>query len=842
MEFVVKIAKREIRGGIKGFRIFMICLALGSMALAAISSMKKSIDVGLDEKGIEVLGGDASIKITYRFATEQELDFIKMNSSSFTETTDFRSMAAILKDDTVLDSTLIQVKGIDGNYPLYGKIKLQPDISLTNALDEREGTFGVIVSQSLLTRLDLAIGNKIRIGDNSFEIRAQLIKEPDAGSNTFSFAPKVLAYNSGLINSGLLGLGTMFDTEYKLVSPDIDIERVKQATKKLFKESGMRWRDSQNATPGIDRFVDRLTSFLLLIGMAGMAIGGIGVALSVTVYLETKSVTIATFKTLGAKDSTIFSVYFLIIILLAIGGSTIGALLGAFVPIVLEPFISPRFPIPITFGFYVQPILSAIFYGVLTAILFSLWPLGQMLKNSIANLIRNFTNATRVTPDRIYQILTGMTLLLIVLSFSLRSPKPLISISVFCGIGISLIALVIMARCIKVICAILAGRKIFKKSLKTHLALSSLGGPNNEITLTMLSVGLGLIVLATIGQIDNNLRSNIDNDLTERAPTFFLIDIQDSQLQPLKNLMLDSGYVSEFSTAPMLRGVISHINGIPAKQFVGDHWAIRGDRGLTYSKSIPQNSTIIDGDWWASDYDGDPLISFAHNEASEMGLSLGDKITVNVLGRDLTGTIQNFRDVNFATMRINFLMVFNPHALELAPHSHIGTIYSDQNYEATLLKSISHNYPNVTAISMHDTLSQVSETLATITTISRWSSVITILIGLVVLVGVAIATEKKRTYEACLLKTLGASNTQILTSFALRSLIIGAGAGLMAITVSNLASWGIISGFMNSRFSIDLIDASIIILVGIITNTIAGLFFAQRPLSASISQTLRHKE
>ncbi len=842
MESVIKIAMREIRGGIKGFRILMTCLALGSMALASISSIKKSIDVGLDEKGIEVLGGDASIKITYRFATEQELDFIKMNSASFTETTDFRSMASVVENGTVLDSTLIQVKGIDGNYPLYGKIKLQPEISITNALSEKNGIFGVIVSQSLLTRLDLLIGDIIRIGNNSFEVRARLVKEPDAGSSTFSFAPKVLAYNLGLIESGLLGPGTMFDTDYRLASPDINLEKVKQSAIILFKESGMRWRDSKNATPNVDRFLERLTSFLLLIGMAGMAIGGIGVALSVTVYLEAKSITIATFKTLGAKDSTIFSIYFLIIIILATAGATVGAFLGAAVPILLEPFISPRFPIPITFGFYFQPILSAIFYGVMTAMLFSIWPLGQMLKNSVATLLRNFKNIHKKTPDWIYQILTMIILFIIVTSFSLKSPKPLESISVFCGIAVSLIALMVMARFIKTSCVLLAHSKFSKKSIKTHLALSSLGGPNNEITLTMLSVGLGLIVLATIGQIDNNLRNNIDKDLTNRAPAFFLIDIQDSQLQPLKNLMLSSGYVSEFTTAPMLRGIISHVNGVPAKEFVGDHWAIRGDRGLTYSKSIPQNSVVSHGDWWDSNYNGEPLISFAQNEASEMGLAIGDKITVNILGRDLIGTIKNFRDVDFASMRINFLMVFNPGALETAPHSHIATIYSAQNRETALLRQISKQYPNVTAISMREALSQVSETLATIATITRWSSIITIIIGLVVLIGVAVATEKKRAYEACLLKTLGASNNQILISFTIRSLIVGTGAGLMAIAVSNLAAWSIISGFMNSRFSIDFIDAFIIILIGIGTNTFAGLFFARKPLMASISQTLRHKE
>lgn len=842
MRYAFKIAIREIRGGIRGFRIFIICLALGTMALAAINSLKKSIDVGLKEKGVEVLGGDISIRLTYRFATKSELDFIKTNSSEFTETTDFRSMAAVINGDKVSDSTLIQVKGIDDKYPLYGQMKLYPEITLGKALVKKNNIYGVIVAKSLLARLDVTLGDKIKIGNNLFEIRAQLIKEPDAGSSAFSFAPRIIAYNSGLIESKLLGLGTMFDTDYRLKSPNIELEKTKQKAGKLFSESGMRWRDSKNATPGIDRFVDRLASFLLLVGMAGMAIGGIGVALSVTVYLEMKRITIATLKTLGASDFTVFIIYFLIILVLAMVGSTIGAIFGALIPILLEPFIAPKFPIPIIFGFYYQPILNAVFYGILTAIIFSIWPLGRMLNNSVTSLLRNFLNQTKRFPNPIYLILTTITLASLVLSFSLRSPKPLLSIGVFLGIAFSLLGLLTMAKCIKAVCAIFSKHKIFKKSLKTHLAVSSLAGPNNEISLTMLSVGLGLIVLATIGQIDNNLRQNIDNNLAERAPTFFLIDIQPSQLDPLKRIMLSTGQVTKFSSAPMLRGVISEINGIPAKDFVGDHWAIRGDRGLTYSKVPPQNNRITDGQWWDSNYEGEALISFARKEAKEMGLSIGDKITVNVLGRDLIGTIKNFREVDFATMRINFLMVFNPSALDLAPHSNIATIYSDDKSEATLLKIISTNYPNITAISMRDTLAQVSETLSTIAEVTRWSSVITIIIGLVVLIGVAIATEKKRSYEACLLKTLGASNSQILSSFTIRSFIIGAGAGLMAILVSTLTSWAIISGFMNSSYSFNVANASLIIAAGVITNVSAGLFFAKKPLSASISQTLRYKD
>ena len=842
MATTLKIALREIRGGVKGFRLFIICLALGSMALATISSTKKSINVGLDQKAVEILGGDVSVGFTYRFADKNELDFIKKNSSSFTETTDFRSMAFVSENNIPVDSTLIRVKGVDNKYPIYGEIKTTPNIPITDALKKIDGVYGLIVAEPLLNRLDLILGDQIQVGDKLFAVRALLLNEPDAGGSTFSFAPKVIAYNEGLIASGLLTLGTMFDTDYKLKAPGIDLKQMEEKATELFKQSGMRWKDSSEATPGIDRFVDRLSSFLLLIGMAGLAIGGIGVALSVTVYLEGKNVTIATLKTLGANDNVIFNSYFLIILTFAIIGSTFGAFVGVIIPITFGPLLASKFPIPIIFDIYYQPILNSIFYGILTAIVFSTWPLGRMINKNVSTLIRNTPTKKIILPYFRYQLLCICTLLVLIFSFSLRSPQPLLSIGVFCGIAISLVSLLMMAYGIKIMCMTLVRKNVFKNSLRVRLALSSISGPNSEVSLTMLSVGLGLIVLATIGQIDHNLRYNIDNDLQEKGPSFFLLDIQNSQLQSLQDLMISSGEVSNFDSAPMMRGIISKINGIPAEDFAGEHWAIRGDRGLTYSEYPPQNGEIIEGEWWEPNYSGDPVISFTANEAEEIGLSIGDKITVNVLGRDIVGTITNFRDVNWASMQINFLMMFNPSALKAAPHSHIATIYSDASSEASVLRQISKDYPNITAIPMRDTLKQVSETLSTIASITRWSSIITIVIGFVVLVGVSAATERKRSYEACLLKTLGASNSLILLSFTLRSSIIGAGAGFMAITVGNLSGWTIVSLIMNLPFNFDSETAITIILLGIITNLLASLVFAQKPLSVSISQTLRQRD
>jgi len=297
--------------------------------------------------------------------------------------------------------------------------------------------------------------------------------------------------------------------------------------------------------------------------------------------------------------------------------------------------------------------------------------------------------------------------------------------------------------------------------------------------------------------------------------------------------------VSQTSTAPMLRALISKINGAPTSELALDHWALSGDRGVSYANSPPKNNAVSKGSWWNENYSGEPLISFSKTEAAEIGLSIGDTLTINVLGRDLTGTISNFREVNFASMEINFLMIFNTFSLQNVPHSYIATVYLTENYERELLRTMAKNFPNITAIPIRRILARVSENLQTLATITRWSSLITIITGIIVLIGVAINTEKYRVYEASILKTLGATNRVILQSFALRSAMIGLCAGIFAIIFGGIASWSIIKFVMNGAFRFDLLSAVIIVLTGLAINLFISILFSQKPLSSAVADTLR---
>lgn len=292
----------------------------------------------------------------------------------------------------------------------------------------------------------------------------------------------------------------------------------------------------------------------------------------------------------------------------------------------------------------------------------------------------------------------------------------------------------------------------------------------------------------------------------------------------------------------MLRGIITQINGRPAEDVAGEHWVLRGDRGVTYSDLPPEGTNITHGEWWSEDYSGPPLVSFATEEGLELGLELGDEITVNILGRDIVASIANFREVDFSTAGIGFIMSMNPGALAGAPHTFISTIYADDEAEAEILRDISNAFPNVTAIRVKDAIDRVSEVLAGIAAAITYGALATLVTGGVVLIGAAAAGIHARTYEAAILKTLGASRKTILSSFTLRSAFLGAAAGIVAIAAGAMAGWGVMTFVMETDYVFEPVSALLIVSGGVAATLLAGLVFAWSPLAARPARVLRARE
>jgi len=841
MTIAWRIARRELRGGLKGFRIFLACLALGVAAIAAVGSVRAAIEAGLAREGASILGGDAEMSFTYRFADDAERAFMDQIAERVSETVDFRSMVVIDRAEG-FERGLTQVRGVDGAYPLYGAVVLDPPLSLDAALATTDRP-GAVMDQLLIDRMALQIGDVFRLGTQDFELRAALVTEPDGAAGGFGLGPRTIVTLAGLEGSGLLAPGTLYDSQYRLALPEgADLAALQTAARARFEDTGLRWRDSRNGAPGVQVFVDRIGAFLVLVGLAGLAVGGVGVSAAVRAYLEGKVETIATLKTLGAEGRTIFAAYFIQVGLLTLLGLALGLALGAVLPLVFAPIIAAQLPIPIVFAIYPGPLAEAALYGALTALIFTLWPLARTEQLRAAALYRDAAGGSRAWPRPVWLgVIFGLSALLVGVATWLSGIERL-ALGTAGGILGSLLLLALSARGIRALARRMSRARALRGRTALRTAFGAVGGPGSEATSVVLSLGLGLAVLAAVGQIDSNLRAAIQRDLPTVAPSYFFVDIQPDQLAPFLDRVTGDPAVSRVDTAPMLRGIITRINDQRAQDVAGDHWVLQGDRGVTYATSAPPREEIVAGQWWPDEYAGPPLAAFAAEEAAEIGIGIGDRITVNILGRDIEAEIAALREVSFENAGIGFILTLSQNALAGAPHTHIATVYAEEAAEAAILRDVAGDAPNITAIRVRDAIDQVASALRSLAAATSYGAAATLVTGFIVLIGAAAAGERGRVFEAAVMKTLGASRAGILASFALRAALLGAAAGAVAILAGALGGWAVMRFVMETTYHFEPVSAFAIILGGALATLLSGLAFALRPLAARPARVLRARD
>ncbi|UUV06429.1 ABC transporter permease [Ruegeria sp. YS9] len=832
-----RLARRELRGGLSGFRIFLACLALGVAAIAAVGSVRTAIQTGLAQEGASLLGGDAELEFTYRFADPAERAWMQQTSAGVSEIVDFRSMA-VVPGATGPERALTQVKSVDAAYPLVGSVRLEPEIPLEDALNGSSGLPGAVMEPVLMDRLGVSVGDRFSLGTQEFILTAALLDEPDSAADGFGLGPRTLVRTEALQASGLLEPGTLFSTKYRMILPrNADLSDVSAKADAAFEGTGMRWTDARNGAPGISEFVNRLSAFLVLVGLSGLAVGGIGVSAAVRAYLTQKTETVATLRTLGADRATIFQTYMIQIGVLSVFGIVIGLTLGGLAPLVLAPLLESQLPVPAVFSLYPQPLIEAAIYGLLTAFLFTLWPLARTEDVRAATLFRDALSSARPFPRLIYVVATGVGLLLLIALASWFSGSTRLTVWTGGGLVGALALLALAAYAIRKLAR--AGASLARGRPTVRWALSAISDPREGAGSVVLSLGLGLSVLAAVGQIDGTLRNAISGNLPDVAPSYFFVDIQKDQMPGFTERLQSDPAVSRIESAPMLRGIITQINGRPARDVAGDHWVLEGDRGVTYSVQPPPNARLTAGEWWAEDYAGAPQVSFAAEEAEEMGLNLGDQLTVNILGRDITAELTSLREVDFSTAGMGFVMSMNPSALAGAPHSFIATVYADEQAEAAILRDLAGQFPNITAIRVRDAIDRVSGLLAGIAAATSYGAGVSLLTGFLVLIGAAAAGEPARRYEAAILRTLGADRSHILRSFGLRSVLLGAAAGCVALFVGILGGWAVATYIFDTEFTVIWSSAFGIVLAGIGVTLCAGLVFALRPLSVRPARILR---
>ncbi len=800
-----RLAGRELRGGISGFRLFLFCLALGVALIAGVGSVAEAIRAGLARDARSLLGGDVELRLLYRAASAAQLEAFR-SAGRVSEIETLHSMARKASGSARL---LVELKAVDRAYPLSGQVALSPAAPLAAMLAERNGIWGAVGDPEVLQRLGLKLGERLSLGSLTYELRAVIQREPDRGADAFLLGPRLMVAGESLAATGLIQPGSLVYHLYRIAyRPGVDAKAFLADLARRFPNAGWRIRGLDDASPGVKRFIDRTAMFLTLVGLSTLLVGGVGVGNAVRSYLESKTETIATLKCLGASAASIFAIYLSLILLLALGGVAIGILVGALAPVLAAGPLATHFALELAAGVYAGPLLLGAGFGLLTALGFSLPALMRARDLPPGQLFRDMVEGRRIGWGRSLQhrrfwadlaLIASVGAALAALALASAGDRSLTGWFVFAAL-----CTLVVFRLLAAGVARAARRLARNRRGMLRRALADLAGPRAPTGSVVLALGIGLTVLVAVAMVEGNLSHDLEQAMPARAPSFYFIDIQPNELADFDALVRSAPGVSDYERVPMLRGRITRMRDIPVARLPPprrEGWVLQGDRGLTWAASLPRGSRLVAGAWWPADYKGPPLVSLDAEVAEAFGLKLGDHISVNVLGREITGTIASLRRFDWASLAINFVMVFSPGILEAAPQTHIATVRIDPERELEFQRKITDRFANVSAIRVKEALASAERILATMTTAVAAIALVALAAGIAVLAGAVIADRRRRVYEAVVLKVLGATRRDILLGLALEYGLMGLATAAIALVLGSLAAaafvrWGLEGDFI----------------------------------------------
>jgi len=756
-----RIARRDLNARFRGLRLLLACLFLGTGALAAIGTLTAAIESELS-RGQELLGGDLEIEVWQRDLTKQEQSVLSEIGavSGGTRLQAMASSGASSGAGSEINTAPIELKAVDDNWPLYGTLTLT-DGRTVGAPAEGEAW----LAQGAIDRLAIKPGDNFTIAGTSLRAAGIIENEPDRLSEGFQLGPTIIVAHQFPASAGLLAPGAMYQSKYRIAFADSRAPQAVQAQlEKIFPSAGFKYRTRDNASPGADRFIEGMGEFLILVGLAALVIAGIGIGGGVTSYLEARRSAIATLKILGASSRDIARIYALQIGATALLGSALGLIAGILATPLLARALQGLLPVDSGFVFKPGALLIAGAYGLLVAFIFAVTPILRARRFPPMALMR-----ARIAPlpqDRraLGWVLGAIAAITALVMFTAR--QPLASGGFLLGAAAMLGLLALLGWGIRK----LAERMPRPASPLRRIALANLHRPGAATGALVTALGFGLSAFVLLAAVQSSIRGNIQQRVPVTAPDYFVLDIPRSQLSKFEQLVLDEQPKANLRTVPALRGAILAYGPKGAMIRVADMpeipdaaWPLRGERGLTYAEDLPTGNSLIEGQWWAPSYDGEPLVSVDADFAEAIDLQLGDYLTIGLLGVERTAKIANFRQIDWGAMGFNYVLVFSPNAIRDAPHNLAATIdLPDGAPTGPLLRRLVKDFPSSSVIEIGQVLTQARAILGQVGAATFAAASVAVLAGLAVLIGAIAAARALRTYDTVMLRVLGASGRQIL--------------------------------------------------------------------------------
>ena len=802
---ILRLALRDLRGGLSGLWIFLVCIALGVTAIVGVDSLARALDGGLARQGRTILGGDASFSLIHRRLAPEEEAFLGRFGKLSTIAT-LRAMARAGSGD----AALVEVKAVEPSWPSLGAATFRPPAPPAEALGEKDGVFAAAAEEALLARLDLKIGDAFRLGEAQFVLRAVVASEPDRLAAGVGFGPRLLISQAALEATKLVQPGSLVRWTTRVLmggAPDETAVRAFIATAgRAFPEAGWETRTRLEVSPDFKRNLDRFAEFLTLAGLLSLVVGGVGVANAAQGFVERKRATLAILKAIGATGTGIVGLAVVEFMAVALAGALAGMGAGAAIPFAIDALFADLLPIPLAPSVDGGVLALGLAYGLLTAFAFALPPLSRAHDLPVGTLIRDLAEERRGWPRARYLAGSGLAAAALVALAVFTSPQRTIAVAVA---GATLAAFLVL-RVVAWGLALAARHAPVTRPVELRMALSAIHRPGALTASIVLSLGLGLAALVALSLIDFNLRHELRETLPGVTPSFFFLDLRSAEAPRFLEFLRREAPGAKISETPMMRGRFVTLAGTPAAAVKASDkvaWALEGDRGVTFAATPPEGSEVVAGHWWPADYSGPPLVSMEQEVAEGLGVRIGDSVVVNVLGRDVAATVANLRKVNWRSFAINFVLVYSPNTFRGAPFSELVSTAlpaaDGPDKEIALLRDAARDFPTVVSVRVRDALETVAGLVAKLALAIRAATGVALATSVLVLAGALAANRRARLADATILKILGATRTRLASIFLIEYAILGSATAAFAVGAGTLIAWAVVSRVLLSDFAFD---------------------------------------
>ena len=789
---------REARGSIKRFTFFVACLAVGVAAVVSVAGLSAALAEGVRREARQLLAADLTVSSSQPLPGEIDALLAQRHELRITRLREVVTMASAAEGSGRPGaSQLVELKVVEGHYPFYGELETEPQ----HPLDSMLSADGVVVAPDLLSRLDLRMGDRIRIGNGHFQITGLVLSEPDQSAGPFRIGPRVLLDGEAYGRADLEQRGSMAVNRLLIkLSESTGAEEAEQLATELRElvgeYDGIRVRTYKDAQETLQQAIRRVERFLGLVALLSLLLGGLGVAQTTRAWLASRIDAIAIYRCLGLRPDDVTRLYSGHALLLGMTGGIIGALAGTLVQRVVPTLIGDLLPVSELTWWTPGAIAKGIGLGVGLALLFTLAPLLATRRVPPLRVLRK--DVEPVAQGRGGAIaLAGILLLGIWATAALQARDPLLGSQFTLGI---VVASALLALAAFVLMRSLAplGRRL--GPIWARHGVGSLAQPGAETLGSVVAVGLGVILVTALGFVERGLSDELRGDLPTDAPTAFLIDIQPEQWPGVEEILRRQDAIGIDSVA-VVTARLRSVDGTTVEELAEGspddrdrRWALTREQRLTYLRELPADNRIIEGELWS-----DPKVAEVSVEeefAAELGAELGSKLGFEIQGVPLDLVVTSIRTVDWRTFGINFFLVVEPGVLEEAPQVRIATARFPKHSEQETQDLLAAEFPNVTMLKIRELLEKIALGLERMTSGVRFLGSFSVLAGILILAGGISAGSVQRGQRVALLKTLGMTRLQVAAMMATEYALIGAVAGIIGTAGGGLLSWFVLTRSM----------------------------------------------